>query len=434
MNENANEQVKKTLIRAIQSGNCIAFVGAGMSMPLAPKWGTLLSDLSERLTPSKKLQLPENSSAFLLEATAQIISDAFKSKSPPGENGLNKALQELFAGYKKKPTEHNVVERRYKNLCELPLKGILTTNFDDLIDGENPTASAFAQLHSHRRPVWFSTPPVLKLHGQINDKDNPPILAREDYRRRVYEGRGDYLALLKALFATHPILFIGTSFTDAYLNELRSEVFSWFARRKGNEISTEGHPGWYAIMPDAEEQRDYYKNYEGIALISYNSENHHQAFDVLLGELHQQLSYTARLQKRFQGKVIVWLDPHPENNKEGLTKLKDANITFYTPRTINDALAKLSEQKAENTILISNFGGESGSSQVEQLVASLHEKKIFVPLVVFGGGHNVAERRILCRRLGALDYTYAWEDCFRVIDELFETPEEHNRRVGLSPS
>jgi hypothetical protein len=431
MTNPSQDQVKTNLIHAIKSGNCLAFIGAGMSAPLAPAWYKLLNDLLARLPSSTIPQMKESENAFTLESTAQIISDEFRTIK--GENGLNHALTEIFRTYEtSRPNDLKKNENRYKKLREFPFKGILTTNFDTLLKGKSPDASEFAHLHSHRRPTWFSDPPVLKLHGQIEDTNNPPILAREDYRRRVYEGRGDYLALLKALFATHPVVFIGTSFTDAYLNELRSEVFSWFTRRKNNQITTEGHPGWYAILPDANEQRRaYFNTYEGIQVISYTPGPNYEGFDVVFDELHQTLSHTTRLKERLQGKTIVWHDSATSNNKKGIQILKEAGIPVYTPRNVEETLTQLSHTEINNTILISYFGGDIGTSALDDLVNGLREKKTFVPLIVFGSDQDIHARRLHARRLGALDYTYEWPDCFRIIDELLESDDEHNHRIGL---
>lgn len=43
---------------------------------------------------------------------------------------------------------------------------------------------------------------------------------------RLYAEPG-YLNVLRSLFLTKTILFLGFSFTDEYLNELRSEVLSY---------------------------------------------------------------------------------------------------------------------------------------------------------------------------------------------------------------
>lgn len=42
--------------------------------------------------------------------------------------------------------------------------------------------------------------------------------------RRLLHATPAYRAFLRTLFATRNVLFLGFSFTDAYINELRSEI------------------------------------------------------------------------------------------------------------------------------------------------------------------------------------------------------------------
>ena len=65
---------------------------------------------------------------------------------------------------------------------------------------------------------------MVHLHGEIEPSDSA-VITRQDYRRRLHESPG-YLTFLRSVMASYTILYLGFSFTDAYLNELRSEVRS----------------------------------------------------------------------------------------------------------------------------------------------------------------------------------------------------------------
>mgnify|MGYP002388440496 CR=1 FL=1 len=76
-------------------------------------------------------------------------------------------------------------------------------------------------------------PPVVKLHGDLLAEPPDVVLTRRDYRQRLY-GSPAYTTFLKSLFATSTVLYLGFSFTDAYLNELRSEILALVDYRTGD--------------------------------------------------------------------------------------------------------------------------------------------------------------------------------------------------------
>ena len=69
------------------------------------------------------------------------------------------------------------------------------------------------------------------------------VLTRRDYRRHLY-GDPAYTTFLRTIVATTTVLYMGFSFEDAYLNELRSEVLALLGQ--GNESA----PVAYAIVND----------------------------------------------------------------------------------------------------------------------------------------------------------------------------------------
>ncbi len=62
------------------------------------------------------------------------------------------------------------------------------------------------------------------LHGRL-DVAQSLVLTRAQHQRRLYADPA-YLTVLRSLFATSTVLFLGYSLNDAYLNELRSEYES----------------------------------------------------------------------------------------------------------------------------------------------------------------------------------------------------------------
>eukprot|EP00906_Rhabdomonas_costata_P018920 RCo027556 len=66
--------------------------------------------------------------------------------------------------------------------------------------------------------------PVLQIHGSVN-MTSTIVLSREGYRR-LLNSAPYYQDFLKSLVLSRTILYLGYSFTDDYLNEIRSDVIS----------------------------------------------------------------------------------------------------------------------------------------------------------------------------------------------------------------
>ena len=89
---------------------------------------------------------------------------------------------------------------------------------------------------------------VVKLHGDIDlitERSDPEVvLTRTDYRKLLFED-SRYSNFLRALLATRTILFLGFSFSDGYLNLLRSEILA-LLRHDPQE------PMAYAVLNDVD--------------------------------------------------------------------------------------------------------------------------------------------------------------------------------------
>jgi len=159
---------------------------------------------------------------------------------------------------------------------------------------------------SHRS----STPrAVLKIHGDVRE---PPtvVFTRRDYRRLLYENPG-YSAFLRAVLASRTVLYLGFSFTDAYLNELRSEILALVGYR--GEV-----PVAYAIINDVSAiTRAHYRRHEGIEILTYDTKGQtdFSGFDTLLQHLHDQTNPIFHFGALLQNRRLLWVDPRPANNE-----------------------------------------------------------------------------------------------------------------------
>lgn len=255
------------LIDAINAGTCVAFVGAGFSSAAGlPPWKKLLRSLAAAdVGPDlrhfvEKVTGSEQSSAHDLDRAAQLLSDHLGR--PRFITGLKEQLVPSSL-----PPE---MQQRLDWLHAIPFRAILTLNFDGVMKGAAAGSDAYLRILRRVRSHWWeeafwseggSGPPTIKLHGDLlsSEEAERVVFTREDYRRRLY-GDPSYATFLRAVFSTSTLLFLGVSFQDAYLNELRSEVLAML----GYDGQQHRGPVAYALLSDVDPAVvDHYHKHEG---------------------------------------------------------------------------------------------------------------------------------------------------------------------------
>jgi hypothetical protein len=464
------ESALAKITTSILRGRCVAFVGAGFAMPAIPGWKSLLKSAAEDIGVLGELQADiDGADAFRLEAIAQTLADA-------SEGRLAAVLQRhLKSGDAK-------LELRTRLLSEIPFKAVVTTNFDSTLDGHRPDARRLVQSIQGGSPVWArvvaevqSSQPdehpklesrsarlngarVVKLHGNIGDEANQIVLTRREYRRLVH-GRGGYMPLLSALLGTSDVLFLGTSFTDAYLNELRQQVVKWVeeseAAQEGGCVACQLPVSWWALMPDVSASLGCtLAKSDGLRVISYKvgrvagkTEEDHGAFDEFLKDLNRQASFGGLLRKRMdhsarrtatvrgskeEPSVILWYDPSVTNNEYGERFLREAlgPDRLLVARDLESFKAMVLARSP--MFVITRQGRRSDTdSDAREILEYVRSYVPGTPVIVFAGRNSADENRWRMRSLGAVDYCHRWQDLFRVMGELLESDEERDERLDL---
>jgi hypothetical protein len=305
-------QIPAHLLKEIRAGRCIAFVGAGFSAAAGlPSWMKLMLGVIQK---AKELELfdmygmpelpdflvrlvnegansPEN-----FDMCAQILEDTF------GSEQVSKMMQEML----RLPGKLNdTMQNRLNMLKGIPFKAVLTTNFDELLLGDVPTAnppykdilrsqSGAQEVHTAYRDCLIeardvdgegddasdesnasSYPwPVIKLHGCIKTPSSM-VWSRTGYRRLINEVPG-YINFLRSLIATSTVLYIGFSFSDGYLNDIRGEILSMYRNNgtKRGSDETLSDPLGYAIVHDkGKADIEFFRRHEGVQILTWNSYN-----------------------------------------------------------------------------------------------------------------------------------------------------------------
>ena len=101
-----NEDVFKELLRSIEKGSVIPFVGAGMSVPIYPLWGDVLIQLTEKL---------------VSEENKKIITDILNAPSLPDSftkaaDNLIKMRKVLYFHFQERKPFHQLILLFYQGL------------------------------------------------------------------------------------------------------------------------------------------------------------------------------------------------------------------------------------------------------------------------------------------------------------------------------
>jgi NAD-dependent SIR2 family protein deacetylase len=237
------------LTEDLKAGDVTLFVGAGLSHNAGlPLWEELMAPLAAELG----LESTTNPVAI-----AQYYVDAHAQ----GRYLLNKHVVRQL---RKSPVTFSLPHALIK---ELPLRNIITTNFDELVE----RALSQEPERSHRVIVadedlaYLSGGelPVLKVNGSIVRPDSL-VLTRQDFES-YSDKRPAITDYLRTTLATSTILFIGTSMRDPAFERFNAEVL----RKLGQH-----RRAFYLLVHGASkfEVQDY--KTRGIELISLDTSLH----------------------------------------------------------------------------------------------------------------------------------------------------------------
>jgi len=213
------DPVPPELVAAARNGRLLLLVGAGTSrtcldrnrQPL-PSWGELLSRIVEWLSSEERLDLATQRDLrdLLVRDEHLVVAEELISQGGPGV--VQEYLQATF------DPSMIVPSRRHELLASLPARGIVTTNYDNLLE------RAYVAVHKRQpnvlrvdqRSRWHEmgddVPFVLKLHGDIEEPESI-ILGFRSYRDLLQSA--DYDTLMRDLMSNHTALIVGSSLRDA---------------------------------------------------------------------------------------------------------------------------------------------------------------------------------------------------------------------------
>jgi hypothetical protein len=215
----------KSLIHEIAARRCIFFLGAGVSASATANDGNR----------------PKTWAEFLEEACRLIVAESKKRivKKLIKERKYLLALQGICDEVN--PSEYrDLLNRHFNNLSyqpsalhqyiyQLDLRIVITTNFDRIyerycLQAANTEAYKIIDYHSSDLidEIRSDTRLIIKAHGSI-DNISKMIFTRAEYHR-AKSASPHFYEILKAVFLTHTVIFLGCSLEDPDVQLLLEEV------------------------------------------------------------------------------------------------------------------------------------------------------------------------------------------------------------------
>jgi len=338
------------LKEVVMTGNAVAFIGAGCSIPLGyPSWSQLIRnmlDKCKREHPSKRNYFEE------LRRDKDLLFVAEKCKNELGVD-YYKLLRTLFG-----PQEIGN-SQEYKLLVQLPFIKFITSNFDPSLEhafrevkniqitpftySDTMCLAEFVSISSGKKNYIFY------IHGRY-DKPEEIILSASDYRKH-YNVNKLYEKSLENLFSSYPVIFIGSSLADPSFTKILEYIGALFKNY------TETH---YAIIPYPSETKksspeieaDKLKTNYNITAVFYKVMNKHDHTERQKYLKHLLNGY--KLSQKIIKKENSILHPPKKVPAKTLRPLIPSIENFKKREELNTLRNHF---KKNNVILIAGIGG-----------------------------------------------------------------------------
>lgn len=303
----APPELPPELVKACVEGECVAYVGAGLSAQVGfPTWLPLVRDLlrwavEEELIPGR---FADSLRAALDQGQADPVADSIVGTLDNlGEKAkLFAYLQGVFLGISPPiPKTHRV-------LSKIPFSAVLTTNLDGLLERTYAEARVRVWTHKDTEPLSAALTRgeffLLKLYGTLEQPETV-VLAPEQYTDAIAKNL-QFSQFMANLFFSRTLLFVGASLEgiEAYLSGI-----SFRGTRPRTHYALVGVVGtaWRA-------KADVLKRRYGIEVLPYTLEPDHpqvlQFLENLLGAVQEERERSKKVPAQSQAAAAAgasWL-------------------------------------------------------------------------------------------------------------------------------
>ena len=121
-----------------------------------------------------------------------------------------------------------------KELTERNISGIITTNYDKLVETIAPKYNVFTSQENLIFSSLYGFGEIYKIHGTTSEPDSI-IINKSDYDK--FDSKSKYLAAkLLTIFVEYPVIFIGYSISDNNIRKILSEIVNCIPKERVDEL------------------------------------------------------------------------------------------------------------------------------------------------------------------------------------------------------
>ncbi|NIS53639.1 MAG: hypothetical protein GWN67_22545 [Phycisphaerae bacterium] len=290
--------IPNQLINDFHNEKVILFVGSGMSCNAnLPAWKELIERITNQL-------LNLNNEDLLFFNTLDSAQKVEYIYDQSNKISVTDFISDQFLRSASSSDAH-------KLLVTLPVRYIITTNWDNLIEDY-----FYSELKSNLNVIWKDEQlpsrvyknTLIKIHGTISEP-NSIIFSENEYLNFLYSD-----SLLKQyvsiLIATSTLLFIGYSYSD-----INFKVLYGYVKKRTKDLNKKP----YIFLPNADPPVVNHFRNRGLEPIVYRQDNNKKATIEFMKALSEKVSITAT---NSTGRLKII---HRENT-EMLQKAKDIII------------------------------------------------------------------------------------------------------------
>lgn len=213
------------------------FIGSGFSQRYlgTPTWSALLkefcppdipyeyylSNSDSKLSRCASLLSKDYSAYWWKSPDLALIREKYKKHITSSSSPIKAAISESLQTKYKIAKDPNLVEE-LAALRAFNAEGIITTNWDCLIESLFPGYKVYIGQQSVVRQTPQNVAEIYKIHGCCTEP-NSLVLTEDDYQ--TFKEKQAYLAAkLITIFVEHPVVFIGYSISDTNITDLLKSI------------------------------------------------------------------------------------------------------------------------------------------------------------------------------------------------------------------
>lgn len=206
------------LVKACLQGNCVAFIGAGLSKPAGcPTWPTMIADL---LRWSAREGIVDDRSSLsyddaLRKGDVYVAAEGIIHTICEKDAGKRRLLSHIAEVFQSPSIE---LTQTHRMLSNIPFAGILTTNLDFLVEQSFEKTKVYTSKDTEELAASLARRRafILKLSGDLSRPDTVQITPSQ-YRDRI-TGDQACAQFIQKLFFARTVLFLGASLDGIIAN------------------------------------------------------------------------------------------------------------------------------------------------------------------------------------------------------------------------